>query len=364
MPNDVIWKADPHTLTKIEILGRYLGAWYGILGNTYGRVFYIDAFAGPGEYQGGIDGSPIVALDKALNHASLKNREATFWFVEENAERYNHLAELINQRTIPPNFDVNVWDNSNVEAMQKILNTLAWNNGRTPTFAFIDPYGFKGVSMAQLHQLLKRPSCEIMVTHMVQFSNRFKDTPEFETHLDAFYGTRVWREAPAQGRSFLADLFRQQLEKQARFTWSFRVIDRKNQHLYDLVFATNHLTGLARMKEAMASKTLEGPYRMSDRTAWQSTLFSFWDDITPLKEQLQQAIDNCGECSSHEWCDGGLVHTDSRVKDIRHALRELALDGVLTITHRDGRPVRRGTAPSGSLIKVKKEEKHGDKNPD
>jgi hypothetical protein len=31
-----------------------------------------------------------------------------------------------------------------------------------------------------------------------------------------------------------------------------------NLHLYDLVFATNHLTGLARRKEAMASKTLEG----------------------------------------------------------------------------------------------------------
>ena len=53
------------------------------------------------------------------------------------------------------------------------------NDGQAPTFAFIEPYGFKGVSMSQLRQLLKRRSCEVMVTHMVQVSNRFKGTHEF-----------------------------------------------------------------------------------------------------------------------------------------------------------------------------------------
>jgi three-Cys-motif partner protein len=354
MSKNVIWEADPHTLTKIEILGRYLEAWYGILGRSFGRVFYIDAFAGPGEYKGQISGSPLVALDKALRHPVLKDREATFWFVEQEATRFQYLNALVAQRQLPENFQVYVWNCSSTEALKKILQELGCNDRRAPTFAFIDPYGVKGVSMSQLHQLLKKPSCEVMVTHMVQFFNRFKVTPEFEKHMDEFYGTRDWREAPDQGTSFLVDLFQRQLRKQASFTWSFRVIDRKNQHLYDLVFATNNIKGLEKMKDAMASEALD-PYSMSDRTAWQGTLFSFWDDIAPLKKQLHQESYKFNQFSVHQLVEWALIHTDYRRKDIRKALLELVTEDVLTVTTKDGNRARRGTVPPDAIIEVKRE---------
>jgi len=50
-----IWKAEPHTIAKIEILQEYLKAWFSIMGtNRYGHgqdILYIDGFAGPGEYK-------------------------------------------------------------------------------------------------------------------------------------------------------------------------------------------------------------------------------------------------------------------------------------------------------------------------
>ncbi|MGB9800713.1 MAG: hypothetical protein ACPLUL_11530 [Thermanaerothrix sp.] len=43
-----VWKIELHTKAKHEILRRYLGAWFGILGSKIPRVVYIDGFCGPG----------------------------------------------------------------------------------------------------------------------------------------------------------------------------------------------------------------------------------------------------------------------------------------------------------------------------
>jgi hypothetical protein len=62
------WDLAPHTAAKLDILGAYLRAWFPILsrGRNFDRIIYIDGFAGPGRYNQGEDGSPIVALKAAL----------------------------------------------------------------------------------------------------------------------------------------------------------------------------------------------------------------------------------------------------------------------------------------------------------
>jgi three-Cys-motif partner protein len=72
-----IWEAPRHTLAKIEILRSYLRVWFSILGSTFaGReLWYVDGFAGPGEYTNSPDGSPIAAVRAA--DAAVK--EARSW---------------------------------------------------------------------------------------------------------------------------------------------------------------------------------------------------------------------------------------------------------------------------------------------
>jgi three-Cys-motif partner protein len=59
--------APQHTIAKIEMLRSYLFAWFSILGARFARqdLWYIDGFAGPGEYNNFADGSPIAALKAA-----------------------------------------------------------------------------------------------------------------------------------------------------------------------------------------------------------------------------------------------------------------------------------------------------------
>jgi len=62
-----VWKAEPHTIAKVEILREYLIRWFQIMGMAKpGRdILYIDGFAGPGHYTNYDQGSPIAALRAA-----------------------------------------------------------------------------------------------------------------------------------------------------------------------------------------------------------------------------------------------------------------------------------------------------------
>ena len=58
----------PHTAAKHLILKRYLQAWFPILGKFHNTINYIDGFSGPGSYVGGEEGSPIIAIQTAMEH--------------------------------------------------------------------------------------------------------------------------------------------------------------------------------------------------------------------------------------------------------------------------------------------------------
>ncbi|OLZ08668.1 three-Cys-motif partner protein TcmP [Sulfobacillus thermosulfidooxidans] len=287
---ETVWKADPHTLAKISILEHYLGAWFALLSQRNQRVVYIDGFAGPGEYVGGIKGSPLVALDRALTHRSLGDRQVTFLFVEADQKRAQNLKRLIGERTIPSSWSVHVEHDRFDVVISSLLDDLDKAGAKmAPTFAFIDPFGVTGVPMSLVHRLLNRPQIEVLVTVMLREPARFFTTPEMAHGLDNLFGTEDWRKGANSPdlHQFLSDLYRQQLKLRANYTWAFPVRDFNHQRLYDLIFGTNHIRGLEKMKDAMARHSSGGVYGTSDRAPWQQALFTEWDDLTSLISALQ-----------------------------------------------------------------------------
>ncbi|MFN3485033.1 MAG: three-Cys-motif partner protein TcmP [Planctomycetota bacterium] len=101
-PTETLWEIDPHTAAKHEILQRYLEAWFPILGSQHQHVVYIDGFAGPGRYKGGELGSPIIALNVAANHRKTLGGELVFWFIDERADRIEHLKRELNGMGLLP----------------------------------------------------------------------------------------------------------------------------------------------------------------------------------------------------------------------------------------------------------------------
>src|SRR5579859_4955308 len=95
-PKTTVWPLEPHTRAKHEILRLYLEAWAPILSlGGFPTIAYVDGFAGPGVYSGGEDGSPVIALKVALQHADKIKGKVLFLFIEKDRDRAAKLQEIV-----------------------------------------------------------------------------------------------------------------------------------------------------------------------------------------------------------------------------------------------------------------------------
>lgn len=165
-PRTTIWELDPHTRAKHEILKRYLQAWTPILTRGgFPEIMYVDGFAGPGRYSEGEDGSPVIALQVALEQRAQIDAIIRFVFVEKDEERANVLREIVDELDTPPNFQIEVSGGQTFEtAFGGVLDAYRdRGRGLPPTFAFIDPFGWRGVPFAAVIEIMRHPSCEVFV---------------------------------------------------------------------------------------------------------------------------------------------------------------------------------------------------------
>lgn len=93
-PKKTLWPIESQTHGKHIVLRAYLDAWLPIMGMRNERILFVDGFAGPGKYENGEDGSPVIAL-KALEEHSSKTRitsEVVYVFIEGDKNRADHLV--------------------------------------------------------------------------------------------------------------------------------------------------------------------------------------------------------------------------------------------------------------------------------
>jgi three-Cys-motif partner protein len=295
VPTETLWEIELHTKAKHEILRRYLGAWFGIMGRTNPRIIYLDGFCGPGRYKNGEEGSPIIALKIALDHQSRDNiNKVTFVFIEERDDRVNHLRAEIASLSLPVTFDVLVEQNQFENSLKNILDNLDKKGGRiAPTIAFIDPFGFKGAPYELVKRILSNHKTEIFINIMADSVNRFLEhpDPQITQHVVELFGTtqvlQILHGCGDRVRN-LRELYQSQLKKCASFVKYFEMRDEHNRVIYYLFFATNNPLGFVKMKEAFWKVDCSNGYSFSDATD-PNQLVLFYDDPTiSLAERIRQ----------------------------------------------------------------------------
>ena len=287
-PKTTIWHLDPHTSAKHEILRRYLGAWFGIMGKFNPNIVFIDGFCGPGRYENGEIGSPIIALQTAISHDMRSNvNRVTFVFIDNEKTRIEYLKKEIANIEIPSNFSVIIKENEFVDIIISILDELGKKHGvLIPSFVFIDPFGFKGIPFSVIERLLRNPSSEVFINVMVDAINRFLSHPESQIskHIIDLFGTEdVMKIIDSSGNRVKAiqELYKKQLQKMAKFVRLFDMRDNNGRVIYSLFFATNNRLGHVRMKEALWQVDNQTGISFADSTNQnQPVLF----DLEPTKE--------------------------------------------------------------------------------
>ena len=278
--SETLWDADEHTYAKHEILSRYLDAWLGILGQTRNRIVYVDGFAGPGEYPDGRPGSPVIAIERAMSHVLVDQFKASihFVFIEKRKDRKENLERVLDERFSKKGLrskgiDYVIIQGEFADFFSGLLDDVERKERRiVPTFAFLDPFGYSGIPMELIGRFMKYPGCEVLITFMAGFVNRFADDDHAESMNEVFY-TSGWREVarcrtPDERKSFWKELYQGQLRTAggASLVKSFEMINKHNQTAYYLVYGTNHWRGLEVMKEAMCKIDPRGTYQFSDTT--------------------------------------------------------------------------------------------------
>lgn len=286
------WELKEHTKAKHAILKRYLQSWFPIMGFSFDRILYIDGFAGPGRYSKGEDGSPIYALKIAKeiyekHNDKLKDTEFVFFFIESKKDHFESLKYELEQLVFPKNFIIYLRNHTFQETMEEIFEYLD-NKGSNlaPTFAFIDPFGTKGIPFDLIKKIMSYQSCEVFINHMYSGVLRSQNISD-HTEL---YGTKEWKKY-VKIPGGLLKLYSNQLKKQAgvKYTKNFDIRTKNNAPLFELVYATNNIKGLEKMKEAMWKVDPHGNYTFSFRDTTnpnQIVLFEPEPDFTVLKEML------------------------------------------------------------------------------
>src|SRR5579859_569169 len=283
-----VWEAQPHTIAKIEMLRSYLFPWASILGTRFSGqdLWYIDGFAGPGEYTNYADGSPVAALkaaEAAIQQCGNRWKAGSIHcvFIEKAKDRFENLQQRL--ASIQENVQIKRHSYlgtfvDGITALRKEpMNPFA---AKQPLFAFVDPFGPDGLSFATVRDLLARPACEVLVNLDSDGISRVYSAGENANHrqlLDEVFGDSAWDAElagvtqQAQAARKIVAMYKNRLRAlpNVRYVFAFEMRSKKNSINYHLVFASQHPTGLEKMKEVMKRIDQDGSYCFSDESIGQ-----------------------------------------------------------------------------------------------
>jgi three-Cys-motif partner protein len=266
------WVYTEHSRAKHAIQHTYLGAWLAILGTHFSPLILFDGFAGRGRYEGGEDGSPVLFFRRAAE-AIDRGRPAQVFIrcVELNQHNFANLRSVIaDLQHAGVSIDARRGTFSD-QALESAARLRAWTTV-PPVFWTADPYGFRGVPLSTIRELMALPRSEVLITFMVRDMRRFLGEPNHQIPLTEFFGGDAWQECLAvdnaddRERCLLLTYSKLVRRGIARFATPFRVFeDERRQTLYYLVHLTNSPLGMRQMKRAMIKES-------RDMTFWPVTV--------------------------------------------------------------------------------------------
>lgn len=243
----VLWEAPPHTLAKISILQAYLSRWFEIMGRSqFGQhLWYVDGFAGPGEYTNSPTGSPVAAISSAsgaLRSVGVQWKAGSIHcvFIEEIPERLHHLKSKLGTTANNLKIHTHLFNSTFVDGLSALRKqTPNPFSPPSPLFAFIDPFGAKGVPFSDVKDLLSREASEVLINFDSDGIGRIFRAEEAANHemiLNEVFGDDSWKTELARHRVShelfrgVLNLYKQKLRAlpNVRYVFAFEMRSAKN----------------------------------------------------------------------------------------------------------------------------------------
>ena len=326
-----IWPSDPHTLVKHLVYRHYLECWMPKILQRFPQATIVDAFAGPGIYEDGLDGSPILAARTFLSHtAYARFGELTLVCLEKEAARVQSLHERFAALGATPKLKVRVLDPGEFIDQQERLSKVAHggDSGR-PVLWLLDPFNIKNLPFDKVRACLEGQRSEAVITFFAEEMHRFCTREGFDKALDEHFGTNAWASArqvtgEAARKEALVTAYEQSLASEGLLTGRFSVQVRNATARYYLVFATHSEYGLKCWNPVKWKLDAYAGHGASAASLMQLDLF----DTSHIQELKDRFARHAGEERGWSALLSEATKAGYLEKHVREALDELAAEGL------------------------------------
>ena len=360
---------EKHSLQKIKIIKKYFETWSNIMvGNLkkYGgnRIGYFDLFSGRGRYKDGTKATPLEVLESTIKNEKL-HEHLTSHFIEENSNHFsvlkNEISSLprINTLYYPPKV-YNQEVNEEITEMFEEIDTI-------PSLIFIDPYGYKGLSLRLVNSVIKSWGCDCIF-----FFNYNRISPAIlnesvQVHMKKLFGETRAEQLKEKLNSTTKDqkenVILEELKKaltedtKANFVLSYGFKDEKGSRTtHHLIFATKNLLAHDIMKDIMASESSSNvngvaSFEYSPRPIAQLS-FLIPNPLDELEERLLSKFKG-RTLVMKEIFEKDNVGTNYISKNYKDVLIKLEANGkIITEPPVNKRPKRKGQITFGDKVNV------------
>lgn len=193
---------------KHGILARYPRVFATMAGKRTGRVVYFDGYAGPGRYEDGSPGSPLLAVETA-RAAAKWDRDVECLFAEKDPALAADLRRTLDAEA-PPGMKYTVWCGDVAEYVDQAV-VLA---GDDPMLTFLDPFGtalnytaltgkLLGRTAGKLTEVLLNLNLESVwrIGGLLTGDEKEADSRATLARLDGFFGDTWWRDEFRRARA-------------------------------------------------------------------------------------------------------------------------------------------------------------------
>jgi three-Cys-motif partner protein len=292
------------SIVKATIVHKYFWAWAKVImpfaKKRNNKIAYVDLFSGPGRYKDGTKSTPILILEKAVQDENMREMLVTI-FNDRDSDNSRSLQTAIDKlpgiETL--SYKPQVLNNEVGAEIEQSFRKVQL----VPTLFFVDPWGYKGLSLGLINSVLKNWGCDCIFFFNYNRINMGLNNEFVKTHMDALFGKQradklrheLEKMSPLQREMEIVEQLVQALKSSGNGTRFVLPFCFKNENgtrtSHHLIFVTKHFRGYEIMKDIMANRSTGSnqgvpsfAYCVAEKT--QPTLFEFSRPIDDLENLL------------------------------------------------------------------------------
>ncbi|MCU0497115.1 MAG: three-Cys-motif partner protein TcmP [Anaerolineae bacterium] len=305
---DFFNESSEQSRVKAAIVAKYFYAWANVIMPTVKKddrhIAYIDLFAGPGRYEDGTKSTPLLVLEKAIQNPEMTQRLVTI-FNDLNKDNTFSLEKAIQEL---PNIQKLKYQPQihNYEVGNEIV-AIFERMTLIPTLFFVDPWGYKGLSLRLINSVLKNWGCDCIFFFNYNRINMGLNNVFVKQHIDALFGEQRADELRKKLETLSSDereltiveeIAQALKEMGGKYVLPFRFKNEQNSRTsHHLIFVSKHFKGYDIMKNVMAKESSSSEqgvasFEYTPATENQQLLFELFRPrpLDELKTQLLQVF--------------------------------------------------------------------------